>query len=306
MQKSLYMSEYFAERIYPAFASTKKKQRTAEDYFKAARMICDFSKKDFLLLTKEDAKAYFEYLKKQEAEGKISSRTIKVRFVGYNQLARFICAGYPEQMKENPFEHIALPFTEEHIKYQRIPTMGEIDKLLTAAWDDEQMFLILCLICRMGLTASETVRLKKQQIVEIDEKTIGIICLEKDGKTEVLRPIPEDVKDLLLDFIKNNGVENELFHNEWNKPLTERNLDYLIKKYSALAGIETKCSVKDLRNRAILSMLQANASPEEVSKYAGIGMVRVKQFVNEGNILSECPADLVNFRIVSKSSDNTK
>ncbi len=299
MQKSIYMSDLFAERIYPAFASTKKKPRTAADYFQSARMICDFCKKDFLSLTSEDAKAYYEYLKEQEANGKISNRTIKVRFVGFNQLARFVCAGYPEQMQDNPFENILLPLTEEHLKYQRIPSMKEIDDLLTAAKDDEQMYLILCLICRMGLTASETVKLRRQQIVEMDEGKIAIICTGKDGN-ELLRPVPEDVRDILLSFMEKNGIEAELFHNEWKKPLTERNLDYLIKKYSALAGIETKCSVKDLRNRAILSMLQANASPQEVAQYAGIGMVRVRQFVNEGNVIANCPADLVNFRIVKK------
>ncbi len=301
MQKSIYMSDLFAERIYPAFASTKKKPRTAADYFQSARLICEFCQKDFLELTEDDANRYHEYLLEQEANGKISNRTIKVRFVGFNQLARFVCAGYPDEMECNPFEKIALPLTEEHLKYQRIPTMKEIDDLLTAAKDDKQMYLILCLICRMGLTAAETVKLRRQQIVEIDEKSIGIICVGKDG-TEILRPVPEDVSEILLEYIKESGAESELFHNEWNKPLTERNLNYLIKKYSALAGLETKCSVKDLRNRAILSMIQANASPEDVAQYAGIGMVRVKQFVKEGNIIAECPADLVNFRIIKPDS----
>ena len=299
MQKSIYMSDLFVDRIYPAFASTKKKPGTAANYFKSARCVCDFCQKDFLKLTEDDAKSYHEYLLEQEADGKISNRTIKVRFVGFNQLARFICAGYPDEMESNPFERIVLPLTEEHLKYQRIPTMKEIDDLLTAAKDDEQMYLILCLICRMGLTAAETVKLKRQQIAETEENSIGIICIGKDG-TEILRPVPEDVKEILLDYIEESGVESELFHNEWNKPLTERNLNYLIKKYAALAGLETKCSVKDLRNRAILSMLAANASPQDVAQYAGIGMVRTRQFVNEGNIIAECPADLVNFRIVKK------
>ena len=298
MQKSIYMSDFFADRIYPAFASTKKKPRTAEEYFNSAKMICEYSRKDFLDLTADDAKAYYNYLQKCEAEGKISNRTIKMRFVGYNQLAKFICVGYPEMMKYNPFETILLPFAEENMKIQRIPTMTEIDKLLTAAKDDDQMFLVLCLISRMGLTAKETVSLKKGQITETGENAIGIICLDKDGKTEVLRPVPEDVKDILLEYIERHKSEGLLFYNNHNNPLTERNLDYLMKKYSDLAGIETKCSVKDLRNRAILSMLQANASPQEVAQYAGIGMVRVKQFVNEGNIIAQCPADLVNFRIV--------
>ena len=304
MQKSIYMSELFAERIYPGFASTKKKPKTAEEYYKSARLLCDFAKKDFLAITTEDARAYFDYLKTLQAENKLSDRTIKMRFVGFNQLARYICAAFPEYMHENPFENIILPFAEENMKYQRIPSLAEIDKLLSAARDNEQMFLILCLISRMGLTAGECIRLSAGQIVETGENSIAISCIEKDGKMEILRPVPEDVKVILLDYIKKMESSGVLFRNEWNKPLTERNLDYQLKKYSSLAGIETKCSVKDLRNRAILSMLQANASPEEVSMYAGIGMVRVKQFVREGNILAECPADLVNYRIVKQNSSN--
>ena len=302
MRQSQFMSDKFVNQIFAGFAATRKKQRTANDYFASACLICDFAKKDFLELDTSDAFSYKEYLETcQKPDGsRISNRTIKMRFVGLNQLAKYIVTAYPEEMEENPFRNIVLPNTHESVPVQRIPTMKEIDQLLSAAKEDPQMYLILCLISRMGLTALETVRLKRQQIVEIGEDKIAILCIEKDGKTEKLRPVPEDVKEILLDYMDVKQVESGLFFNEWNKPLTIRNLDYLLKKYSALAGIETKCSVKDLRNRAILSMLQADASPQDVAQYAGIGMVRVRQFVSEGNVLANCPADLVNFRIIKE------
>lgn len=298
MRKSEYMSDFFVNQIYAGYAVTKKKRSTAEEYFNSARRICDFCKKDFLDLTKNDARLYYEYLEKEAAEGKISNRTIKARFVGFRQLAKYILTAYPDNMEEDPFDGVFLPKADESMHIQRIPSLEEIDKLLTATKDDKQTHLILCMICRMGITAQETVRLKRSQIVEVGEGDIGIIYVEKDGKTETVRIVPEDIKDKLLMFCAEHPNEDLLFHNQYNNPLTLRNLDHLLKKYSEVAGIETKCSVKDLRNRAILSMLHAGADPKEVAQYAGIGMVRARQFVAEGNIIADCPANLVNFRIV--------
>lgn len=301
MRRSEYMSDMFVNQIYAGFAATKKKKRTADEYFLAATHICDFAKKDFTDLTKEDAKAYWDFLECHEkADGtKISKRTIKMRFVGLKQLAKYIMAAYPDYMEENPFDGIALPETNESLRLQRIPSLKEIDDLLSACKSDTQMFLIVSMISRMGLTAKEVVNLKKQQILETGENEIAILFLAKDGKTEELRPVPEDIKDMLLGYIDKNGVEEHLFFNQWGKTLTERNLDYLLKKYSELAGTETFFSVKDLRNRAILSMLQTGTDPRTVAQYSGIGMVRVNQFVAEGNVLAECPANLVNYRIIN-------
>lgn len=290
--KSIYFSDYF-NSIYDGYAYNQK-PRTAEEYLASICKICDYLKKDFLEITSSEAEEYYEHLLHEESAGKINKRTIKARFVAYNQLAKFIEKGYPDAITYNAFEDIILPITNEEFKLQRIPTFEELDALLTAAKTDEQTFLILCLLIRVGLSARQIIVLNKESIIKVGD---DLAIITKIKEKEHIMILPDDLQKKVSEYtaISSDGF---FFHNKWGNRLTERNLDAILKKYAKEAGIEKNLSVKDLRNRAILEMFHAGASAKDIEEYTGLHTLRVNQFAEAANIIKECPPNLVNFRII--------
>lgn len=134
----------------------------------------------------------------------------------------------------------------------------------------------LCLLYDTGARISEILTLKARNIyLEHPEKVILY------GKGRKLREVPllKNTVGHLSAYMKENHLDQPenldrfLFFNHQGKPLTRAGGTYILKKYTAAAGIEKNVSPHVLRHTKAMHMLEAN-----------INLIYIKDFLGHEDI----------------------
>lgn len=298
-----YMSDYFKKEIFQTYASKVKNARTRTEYLRYIGILCNrFCKKDFLEIIEIDAINAFNQMYALCGEGNLSKKTICVRLSCYNSISKHIEKTYPELEFKNPFTKIIRPETDEKVTLANIPTLEELDVILTAAKTEPMYYLIISIATRVGLSATKILKMKKNSLFT-ENGRVGIFFPDSQSPTRSLSVIlPEDVQLLLMNYIESMTYINEdgnLFYNKYKHVLTLKNLDVNIASICKRAGLERTYGLKDMRTRAIMEMISAGATEQTVQDYLGLGALRTRQFFEVKNTLQGCPADLVNYQIKS-------
>jgi len=284
------------------FLLTCKQSRTRTSYFSCLNIICDFCHKDFLEIDYEDARAFFDNMQSQYYNQSITHGTICVRLSCYNSFAKFVMRNYPECEYKNPFLLIPRPVIDTKINPRRIPSLTELDSVLTTAKSMSSMYyVILIFALRMGLSISKIVSIKKSHILCEAAGMFLYLPASDSTKNDLYVKVPEDVRQVLEDYIANipfSDEEGHIFYNKWNNPLSIKNADEFIRVIMSKSDVLGKYTIKDLRSRAILDMVEAGADTESIATYTGLSNMRVQQFCNASGIVGACPAELVNLRVV--------
>lgn len=300
-KKVNFISEEVEKTLFPKFvAKVSNNPRTKAEYFGYIRVLCNnVLYKDFLDITEKDAKRAFSTFRRKMREEKLSIRTIKVRLSCYNSFSKFIEEEYPEYGFVNPFEEIEKPFLTDEVSSKNIPSLEEIDKILTTVKKNRMYYLIIAMTMRTGIAPSKLLNLTNSSVFT-EEDRVCIYVPDKMEKKTVTMTLPDDIGKLLVEYmelIEEQDFEGHLFYNKYGNALTLKNLDTTIKRIIKKAGIENDYTIKDLRSRAILDMLHAGADEKDVANYVGIQGIRLRQFSNAKGIVRGCPADLVNFQL---------
>lgn len=306
----LVYSQYFSETFidcFLRFSHSLRSKRSVQEYLGSCRIICDYLHKDFLEITETDADQFFQYMRQRIQEGSLKLTTLNGRLSVYNAVSKFISESSPELGFENPFYcQMRYDYTAA-IRPSTIPSLKEIDSVMEAAKEESPMYyLILSLAFRVALSATDIVSLKTSDLQVIDDRMTIVFPSRKQFSPDRVIPLPEDVSCLLEDYISALSYKDEighLFYNKFKNPLTVRNLDSMIAKLVKKSGLQNKYTLKDFRSRAILDMLKASMQndvpPQSVANYVGIKDLRLNSYVSAKNIVEECPADLVNLRVMA-------
>jgi len=298
---SEYISEYFEQEIFPQYCARMRNAKTKREYAGYVRILCDkFAHKDFLEITPSDAHEAFRKMKEKQKQGELAGRTICVRLSAYNAISRFIEEEYPELEFENPFAKVERPEINDRIMESHIPSLAELDAILTQAKEEPMYYLILAISTRTGMAASKIIRLTKDCVFE-EKDTIGVYLnddLYPQKNCAVV--FPNDVGILFKNYIESIIIEDSekhLFFNKHGNPLTIKNLDSNISRIVKKAGVTYPYTLKDMRSRAILDMIDAGADEKEIQNYVGIGPIRTRQYYEAKGLVRGCPASLVNYEI---------
>lgn len=283
-------------------------ERSAKEYVGSVRIICNYLEKDFIEITPEDAGLFFNYMAQRIQHENLSASTYNSRLSCYKNLSQFIEATCPELCFENPFTLIEPKQLSVNIKASCIPSLAELDALLTTCQGNLMYYLIFSLAFRMSLSSSDIISLTLNHIHKVDDKTVFTFS----GKESRVLAVPEDVCELLYAYIGSEpflslaDVEGHLFYNQYGNPLTLRNLDKLVKKMVRESGISNKYTLKDFRARAILDMVYSgmgcvtddgSSVMEDICEYANIGDLRLTHYLNAVNLVRESPVELSRLRV---------
>lgn len=302
MENTDVLRNIFENTIFPQYLlDSTNNERTRTEYKGYVRILEQkFTQKPFIDLTEDDALRAFEVMKGMISTGDLSRRTVCVRLSCYNSIAKYIEKNFPELEYINPFRLVSRPQITDDVQLVNIPSMEELDKIITAAKETSYMYyLILALATRVGLSATNIVKIRKQNIVTVNEGHSLIALPPKSESKEPLEVmLPEDVSQILNKYLETNTIHKDgfLFVNKHNKPLTLKNLDDNVAKIISKSGIANHYTIKDLRTRSILEMVNAGASDKDIATYTGLGGLRLNQYHMAKGTLS-CPADLVNYRL---------
>lgn len=159
-------------------------------------------------------------------------------------------------------------------------TKEEITKLLNAIdrrnKKGKEDYLIVSLICYLGLRISDVVYLKVNDI-DFNENTIKII--QNKTNEELYLPLIEQIKYPLLDYLKNvrpSEAESDYIFVKQNKPY-EHNVkltlhNYMVRRYFIKAGVDIngrKAGFHSLRHSFSSMLLNEDVPLYSISKILG-------------------------------------
>lgn len=298
-ESSSYLSEFFLSVIWPQYASTLKKPRTRSDYFSYACNICDYLECDFLSITLEGAKGYFNKLCRDK---KLSVKSMNTRLYSLHSISSFIYKN--KDFFDTPnyidvFQFVSVSSYDTHLRAEDVPDKKTIDRLLTACEKDDTMFLILSLVIRCSLTASQICHLTPSMIAT-DASGRCFITFRSYNRERHVR-VPNDVMKLVCDYIEINGIKDHLFYNQKGRPLQIRTLQDMMSNLSVAAGLKKPVTLQDLRNASITLMLHGGATPSSVAYHAGVSERWMYRYDSVLEDIDDSPCEYMHLEIKNKN-----
>lgn len=300
---SSYVSDDF-RLYYDKYCLGVSNPRTMYEYTGYINLLCDYLKMDFLDIDEAGAHSYRSYLMSRVSSGNLTRQTVCVRLSCYRAVGKFIEENDVTETYHSPFDKIRRPeLRTDEISPARIPSMRELDMLLSEAKSDPTLYLILALATRVAFNVTTIVKLKRNHIVCESGKMFIYIPPANEMSTERYVMLPNDVQNLMESYLDDaevgdSGEDDFLFYNKHHNPMTIRNIDAMVSKLIRRCDFKEKYTMKDFRSRALLELVKTGVDPDVISSYTGLKKMRINTFINSSGLVSgTCPADLVNYQI---------
>ena len=245
-------------------------KKTYESYLSDIEIFFEYfkDKKDTNDLLGEDI---IEYLRYDSSTGKIGSVSTYLRKM--SSIKSFFLF-----LKREGIINVEIPEMYTPKKPQRLPnclSVEEVEALLDAPDIEKPEGLrdkaMLELMYSSGLRVSELLALERRKI----NLERGIVSIFGKGAKERKVPIGDFALEYINKYIdearrKNPGKDSKyLFLNRYGKPLSRQYFFLQIKKYAALAGIETEISPHTLRHCFATHLLENGAQLRAVQEMLG-------------------------------------
>lgn len=246
------------------------KAETSRNRYLNVHYFLSFTKKDFLQITEEDVKIYYDYLKQRpnKVKGKgILKHTSVLHHVRSIELFYLFLF---ELKKTNHLLQIELPKSKQDDDFVReILTQTEIQQLYKKANAKEKVILNLAYGC--GLRVSELVAVNKEDLYL--KENLLIVPKGKYSKRRII-PFTEKMKeDLLFFFSIEITQEPALILNSKGTRMQEWTYNSLLKGLLKQIGIDTqriqKIGIHSLRHSVATHLLENGMELEQVREFLG-------------------------------------
>lgn len=228
----------------------EKSENTIKNYQLDIEIFAKWYNRNLLTATKQDIEDFKSFMlnKRKWSSSTRNRRVISLR--GFYQ--------YLEDeglIKENPTEKVIIPKVPE--RQPEYLTESEAIRLVKTTETQEEPLksrdkAIIVLFLTTGLRLSELTNIKLQ---DINENTLRVIG--KGDKERLVNLNPDTLEAIECYLQVRYGNSNQLFLTQHGKPMTKQAVQYTIKKYIRLAGLdEDRYSVHKLRHTAATIMHQ--------------------------------------------------
>lgn len=274
--------------------------KSKQNYLLVINEICNFCKKDFLDITREDFKDYLEALREAVLKNYYKRQTANRRISTIKSLSDYIAnrdCDY-KSIVENYDKYSEEPF----VRINNIPTWKELDELLSKVREQsDNMYLLCVVIAKMGISIDKALSLRYCDLIkDVDGNIVGVNIKGQHHKSGKSVPLPEDIKEMLSNNLSERLEINQfsyIFHGKKrNKPLSPRMAEIYLKKIQEEAGFKKTFRFKDIKARGILALTSTECSTEELEEFSGLNKRTIEKYRKVAN--APCPADLTNIRYV--------
>lgn len=264
------MIETTLKQFYDYLLIKGYQEETSRNRYLNVHYFLSFTKKDFLQITEEDVKAYYDYLKqrpnKVKGKGTLKHTSVlhHIRSIELFYLFLF------ELKKTTNLLQIELPKSKQEDDFVReILTQSEIQKLYNKANAKEKVILNLAYGC--GLRVSELVAVNKEDIYL--KENLLIVPKGKYSKRRII-PFTEKMKEDLLFFLSIEITqEPALILNTKGTRMQQWTYNSLLKRMLKAIGIEPerikKIGIHSLRHSVATHLLENGMELEQVREFLG-------------------------------------
>lgn len=284
---SIYSSAKLKQEIWPDFTAHFKSSSTALSYRTDIDEIMNLLQKDFLKITKKDVQEYYTYLQDKIAERKLQPITVAKKIKEAHSLADFILQNREKYGVKKTYKDEFAPYIKLVAKQEpfvnSVP-VEHIDKLFLEAQNDKMAYSVLALLHRVGLSSTEIINLKIDNLGIYDDGAYAFIESRKEYCF-----IPEDVLEVIQSYMEERVDTKYLFSNSRGNQLNTMYISRLMKKYTLQAGIPSY-SAENIRNTCAVTMFAYGATPKQVARQMGVTKIQIKRYQNlsyRENLLKE-------------------
>ena len=212
-------------------------------------------------VTYKDIRSYLAHMYNK----KYSSRTISRKLSAIRSFYKYeVNKGV---IRDNPCLLISNPKVEKklpnYLSYNEIETMLEVpDTFKNNSLRDK---LIIEILYSTGIRVSELVNIK---VKDIDFYNNQILILDKGNKERYVI-FGNTLKDMLKEYISIKSDSEYLITNKYNKKMSTRSIEEIVKKIVKIDGIKNKVTPHTIRHTFATHMLNEGADLRVVQELLG-------------------------------------
>lgn len=273
--KSIYASEFTSQVIWKDFTAHFKSDTTAASYEADLSEIMDYFEKDILEIGKEDIKEYYEAMQNKITQNLIKGSTVAKKFRELHSFAEYICENKERYKIPSSYRDEYYPYLkslEKQNKFAKSVPVNQIDRLLAAAEDEIQSYTILVLLYRAGLTSTEIIALKPEDLALYENG----MYVHVSGRKQLCY-IPEDAAEILNQYMMQRQDGEYLFQNKRGNRLNLMYISRLMKKLSKKAGVQV-CSAQSIRNTCGVTLYAYGVKSGQVASQLGVTEVQIHRY----------------------------
>lgn len=236
---------------------------TQKNYVRVVRQLAEYSKKSPDIITKEELRQYFIYLKNIKG---VAPKTFGVALAGIKFIYRFTLR------REWPILDLMRPRREQ--KLPVVLSLAEVGRILSQIRRSRYR-ACLSTIYSCGLRIQEGIKL---QVGDIDsDRMLVHVRLGKGGKDRCV-PLPERILDILRQYWITHRHEVLLFPvktplgvplSEATNPMSVRGVQNAFRAALEESGVRKKATVHTLRHSWATHLLEAGISLRLIQGYLG-------------------------------------
>lgn len=275
--KSIFASEITSQVIWQDFTAHFKSSTTSASYETDLAEIMNYFEKDFLQIDKTDIKEYYEEMQNKITKNIIKAATVAKKFRELHSFAEYICDNKGRYGVQPSYQDEYQPYLkllEKQKKFAKSVPVTHIDMLLKAAEKELQSYTILVMLYRVGLTSTEIIRLKLEDLAIYEDG----MYVAADGRKELCY-IPEDAADVLKSFIKQRKDMPYLFYNKRGNQLNLMYISRLMKRLSKEAGVP-EYSAESIRNTCGVILYAYGVQSKQVAGQLGVTEMQIHRYRN--------------------------
>ena len=220
-------------------------------------------------VTYKDIRSYLAHMYNK----KYSSRTISRKLSAIRSFYKYeVNKGV---IRDNPCLLISNPKVEKklpnYLSYNEIETMLEVpDTFKNNSLRDK---LIIEILYSTGIRVSELVNIK---VKDIDFYNNQILILGKGNKERYVI-FGNTLKDMLKEYISIKSDSEYLITNKYNKKMSTRSIEEIVKKIVKIDGIKNKVTPHTIRHTFATHMLNEGADLRVVQELLGHENLKTKE-----------------------------
>lgn len=286
-KKYEYLTVNELEQIEKISTEIRKSHHSRESMVSIVTSFGEFRKGNIFGTTQDHISSYMGLLKDGVSNNRFKEQYCACIFLELRVF--FDAAVNYGLMDRNPFGGMENPFKfQSKLEVSNLPTLSEVDYLLTQCNSHPVLKLFVLFAFRMGLTVSEMVNLRKKDFIfnAEDGKTYLKCWRFIDGvKKEAFLRVPNDLLPYINEIAAESSIDFPyLFRNNQRKPFAVRTVQSLLLQLQE--GQDRTITFSSLRSLCIYLMLVQKVPTERICMYANI----------RGDYLSRydsIPADLI-------------
>lgn len=273
---SVYLKEESKELI-ALYLKRFKSPKTQLNYCSAINGFFDFVKKDIREIGSSDCIRYIEFLESRRDAGRTTTSTITKKRYQVSSLFSYLNTPFAKGKLKlsdsfcNYFLDIRMDAPPQSIRYDKIPSIKELDVLHCYLMERDPMIGIAVLLAFKGFLTTQQFRNLSVTDFYLDANDKMIVQIKNPAFALDRRynSIPDDVKELLLSYFDTLGIRQcKLFAKKNGSLYTDRTLCKRLKNACFECGIPSY-TFNDLRNAGAAFALSYRAELSVVANSLG-------------------------------------